>query len=89
MPVSNRLDVSLQLIRGAFQEVPALRITLEQAQGRWHLEPRDLESILETFVDVGFLRHSPDGAYFYPPPRDVATPTALPGQGPDRRQRHG
>ena len=88
MPASTRLDNSLQLIRGAFQEVPALRITLEQAQERWNLEPRDLELILETFVDVGFLRHSQDGAYFYPPPRDVATNTVRSGQGPGRRQRH-
>ncbi len=89
MPLSTRLDDSLQLIRGEFREVPDLRITLEQAEGRWNLEPRDLELILETFVDVGFLRHSPDGSYFHPQPRDVAANTARSGQGRDGRQRPG
>ena len=68
MLVGTRLDDSLQLIRGDFQEVANLRINLEQAAGRWNLEPRDLELILETFVDVGFLRHSPDGSYYRPSP---------------------
>ncbi len=68
MPFGTRLEDSLQLIRGEFREVAGLRITLEQAEGRWNLEPRDLELILETFVDVGFLRHSPDGSYYRPSP---------------------
>ncbi len=54
MPFGTRLDHWLQLIRGEFQEVPDLRVTLEQAEVLWSLEPRDLELILETFVDVGF-----------------------------------
>ncbi len=68
MPFGTRLEDSLQLIRGEFREVAGLRINLEQAEGRWNLEPRDLELILETFVDVGFLRHSPDGSYYRPSP---------------------
>jgi hypothetical protein len=79
MPLSTRLDDSLQLIRSEFREVADLRITLEQAEGRWNLEPRDLELILETFVDVGFLRHSPDGSYFHPQPPNVAASTARSG----------
>lgn len=64
MPVSARLDDDLHLIRSEFQEIPDLRVSLEQAQVRWNLEPSDLELILETFVDVGFLRHSLDGPYY-------------------------
>ena len=75
MPFRSRLDEWLQLIRGEFQEVPDLRVTLEQAQGRWNLEPRDLKLMLEAFVDVGFLRRSADGSYFHPQPRGV-TPDA-------------
>ena len=81
MPVSTRLDDGLQLIRSEFQEVSDLRVSLGQAEVRWNLERRDLELILETFVDVGFLRHSPDGSYYRLQPRDVATTTARPGQG--------
>ncbi len=76
MPFHSRLEDSLQLIRGEFREVADLRINLEQAEMRWNLEPRDLELILETFVDVGFLRHSPDGSYYRLQPRDVAANTA-------------
>ena len=72
MPFGTRLDHWLQLIRGEFQEVPDLRVTLEQAEVVWSLEPRDLELILETFVDVGFLRRVSDGAYFHPHLRGVA-----------------
>ncbi len=88
MPVGTRLDHWLQLIRGEFQEVPDLRVTLDQAAVLWNLEPRDLELILDTFVDVGFLRRSPDGSYFQPPPGGVTTDTARSNTGVDRRQ-HG
>lgn len=86
MPVGTRLDHWLQLIRGEFQEVPDLRVTLEQAAVLWNLEPRDLEVLLETFVDVGFLRRSPDGSYFRPQPRGVTTDTARSNTDVDRRQ---
>ena len=86
MPFDTRLNDWLQLIRREFEEVPDLRVTLEQAEVLWKLEPRDLELILETFVDVGFLRHSSDGPYFHPQPRGVATNTARSGKGLDRRQ---
>jgi hypothetical protein len=81
MPFHSRLEDSLQLIRGEFREVADLRITLEQAEMRWNLEPRDLELILETFVDVGFLRHSPNGSYYRLRPRDVAANSGRPGMG--------
>jgi DNA-binding IclR family transcriptional regulator len=73
MPFSTPLDKWLQRIRSEFQEVPARRVTLGQAKVLWNLEPRKLELILETFVDVGFLRRSPDGSYFHPQPRCVIT----------------
>ena len=38
MPVSARLDDDLHLIRSEFQEIPNLRVSLEQAQVRWNLE---------------------------------------------------
>jgi DNA-binding IclR family transcriptional regulator len=86
MPSGTRLDHWLQLIRGEFQEVPDLRVTLEQAAVLWNLEPRDLELILDTFVDAGFLRRSPAGSYFQLQPRGVTTATARFSPGVDRRQ---
>ena len=73
MLFSSPLDDWLQLIRGEFQEVPNLRVTLGQAAVRWNLEPRKLELVLETFVDRGFLLRAPGGAYSHPQPRGVAT----------------
>ncbi len=85
MPFRTRLDGGLQLIRSEFQEVPGLRVTLERATVLWPLETRDLELILETFVDVGFLRRTSDGSYFHPQPRGVTTDTDRPNQAVDRR----
>jgi hypothetical protein len=88
MALRTRLDFGLQLIRSEFQEVPELRVTIEQAAVLWNLETRDLELILETFVDVGFLRRASDGSYFHPQPRGVAADPARPSQAADRlRQR--
>ncbi len=86
MCFSTRLDDWLSLIRGEFEEVPDLRVTLQQATLQWNLELRDLEVIMETFVDVGFLRRTSDGSYFHPRPRGVTTGTARSGKGLDRRQ---
>ena len=84
MPFRTRLDFGLQLIRSEFLEVPDLRVTLEQAAVLWNLESRDLELILETFVDVGFLRRTSDGWYFHPQPRGLTTGSDRPRQALDR-----
>lgn len=58
-----RLDERLRLIRSDFSAAPHLRVTLHQAADLWHLDHWELQIILETFVHVGFLRRSIDGAY--------------------------
>ena len=58
-----RLDAWLRLIRSEFSDAPGLRVTLHQAADLWDLDHWELQVILETFVDVGFLRRSIDGAY--------------------------
>ncbi len=57
------LEEWLQLIRSEFSDASDLRVTLRQAEDHWHLDRTELEIILETFVEVGFLRRSVDGAY--------------------------
>lgn len=71
MLIRNRLEEYLRMIRGEFREIRDLRVTLRQAGTRWDLGHRDTELILETFVDVGFLRRTPDGSYFHPQPQSV------------------
>ena len=58
-----RLDEWLRLIQSDFSDAPHLRVTLHQAADLWHLEHWELQIILETFVHVGFLHRSIDGAY--------------------------
>ena len=58
-----RLEEGLWLIRSTFRKVPDLRVTLTEAADLWALDQMKLEIILETFVEVGFLCRSPDGAY--------------------------
>ena len=58
-----RLGEWLRLIRSEFHDEPDMRLTLQQAADHWDVDQPVLEIILETFVDVGFLRRSIDGAY--------------------------
>ena len=62
MLFATRLEGYLQDICGQFQETPGLRVKLEQAERLWDLDRRELELLLNTFVDVGFLRCAADGS---------------------------
>ena len=42
IPFGTRLEDWLPRIRGEFQEIPALRVTLQHATGLWNLEAREL-----------------------------------------------
>jgi hypothetical protein len=53
----------LQIIRGEYHEIPGLRLTREQAQRLWSLEPDVCDILLEALEDEGFLRRTPDGYY--------------------------
>ncbi|MEZ5287930.1 MAG: hypothetical protein R2712_24660 [Vicinamibacterales bacterium] len=46
-----------------FRESPGLRLTLEQAQRLWNLDPVRCEALLSSLVDVRFLTRTPSGAY--------------------------
>jgi DNA-binding IclR family transcriptional regulator len=63
MLFTGRIVDWLQVIRGEFDEAPDLRVTVEQAVELWNVDVSTVRTILETFVDVGFLRRSPDGVY--------------------------
>jgi hypothetical protein len=61
----------MYVIRGEFEEVPGLQVTLEDAQDRWALDGDSLSAVLDTFVEVGILERSADGRYARPRPLEV------------------
>ncbi len=68
----------MYVIRGEFDEVPGLQLTLDDATDRWALDADSLATILETFVDVGLLERSADGRYERPRPLEAEPPDRLP-----------
>ncbi len=53
----------LRRIRGEFEEVPGLALTLAQAGRLFHLPPDVCTRVLAELVDAGFLRLTPRGTY--------------------------
>jgi hypothetical protein len=53
----------LQIIRGEYSEIPGLHLTKKQVQRLWGLDPVTCDALLESLVDVKFLRRTPSGAY--------------------------
>ena len=53
----------LQIIRGEYSEIPGLHLTKKQVQRLWGLDPLTCDALLESLVDVKFLRLTPNGAY--------------------------
>jgi hypothetical protein len=57
-----RLD-AIRRVRGEYNEMPGLRLTVTQAQRLWGLDRAVRDTVLSALVDVKFLRRSRDGAY--------------------------
>jgi hypothetical protein len=53
----------LQIIRGEYSEIPGLQLTRKQVQRLWGLDPLTCDALLETLVDVRFLRRTENGSY--------------------------
>jgi hypothetical protein len=53
----------LTRIRGEFQEMPGLKLTLAQACRLWQLEARTCEALLDALVEQRFLAQTPNGAF--------------------------
>jgi len=50
-------------IRGEFLEMPGLRLTPQQAQRLWRLDPTACDAVLGALVDARFLARTRDGAF--------------------------
>jgi hypothetical protein len=63
LPADTLITDWLQLIRGEYLEVPGLRLTREQAQRLWGLDPVTVEALFAALVDAKFLRCTRHEAY--------------------------
>lgn len=57
------LDVLESRVRGEYQEMPGLKLTLPQASRLWQLDRATCEAVLGHLVDEGFLFRTPEGSY--------------------------
>lgn len=56
-------DQMLQRIYGEFLEMPGMRLTCQQAQRLWGLDPETCRLLLDSLVEARFLCRAPHGAY--------------------------
>jgi len=50
-------------VKGEFMEMPGLSLTPGQAQRLWNMDEVSCRAILDTLVDLQFLRRTPQGRY--------------------------
>ena len=48
-------------VRGEFNEMPGLQLTIPQAARLWGMEPDACRDVVETLIDASFLRKTEDG----------------------------
>lgn len=58
-----RLDDLLRQVRGEYEEMPGLSLTLAQAQRLWALDRPTCAWVLQTLVEGRFLRTTARGRY--------------------------
>jgi hypothetical protein len=56
-------DTLLARIRAEYLEMPGLRLTVEQMQRLCGVERTACQQVLDTLVEMNFLRVSPNGTY--------------------------
>jgi hypothetical protein len=54
---------SIERVRAEFLEMPGLRLTAGQVQRLCGVDYTICQDVLDTLVDMGFLRKNPDGTY--------------------------
>jgi hypothetical protein len=51
----------VERIRGEFNEMPGLQLTLDQAAKLWGMDQAACRAVVEALVDAAFLRWTPGG----------------------------
>lgn len=63
MRPDSRIDDLLRRIKAEYQEMPGLRLTLEQAGRLWGVDAESCRALLRALVDANFLSRTKDGAF--------------------------
>jgi hypothetical protein len=63
LPADTTIADWLQIVRAEYLEIPGLRLTKDQVQRLWGLDPLTCEALLAALVDVRFLRRTHRDAY--------------------------
>jgi hypothetical protein len=63
MPARRRIEDLLMRIEGEFLDVPALRLTVSQAQRHFGVDEITCQAILDALVDAGVLFKTADRVY--------------------------
>ena len=56
-------DALLRRARGDYREMPAMRLTIEQAMRLWDLDRQHCQSLLDSLVQTRFLVRDEEGRY--------------------------
>jgi hypothetical protein len=56
-----------RMVRGAYLEIPGLRLTRVQVQHLWDLEVGLSDTVLDALVDERFLQRTPEGGFVCAP----------------------
>ena len=51
----------LERVRGEFNEMPGLQLTMAQAARLWGMDQNVCRAVIESLVDAAFLRWTPGG----------------------------
>jgi hypothetical protein len=70
-------------IKGEYDEMPGLRLTMVQACRLWQLDPATCERVMVALVSEGFLLRTNDGAFVAMP--SVAKPAKIDMATPRQR----
>ncbi len=62
METGRGLQEVVKRVRGEYLEMPGLRLTRQQAQRLWRLDPTACDAVLGVLVDARFLARTRDGA---------------------------
>lgn len=74
-------DLLVSRVRGEYQEMPGLKLTLPQACRLWQLDRDTCEAVLARLVDQGFLRCTAERSYVvFPSVRLRSVKASLPPQ---------
>lgn len=75
--MANQLALTTR-IRGEFNEMPGLKLTMAQACRLWHTDESAVRQALDTLVDEGFVTRTASGAFMaLPRPRAKTLKAAL------------